>query len=110
MNNITKHIASRIVALLLVVSLFVPAAAKLNHVFSHHKHQVCIDGHTTHIHKIDLDCDFHKFQLNKTFTLNTSLVELFNLQEASLKIISQYNYLSKYQRLHVSLRGPPALI
>ena len=110
MSAIKKHIVFRIFTILLVASLLVPTLVKLTHFFEHHKHVICKGETSTHIHKVDLDCDFHKFQLNKNFTLNNSNLKLFLPQEKTLEIVSQYSYLSKYQRLHFSLRGPPALI
>lgn len=110
MKQIKEHIIFKLITLFLVVIFFAPSAVKFSHVFTHHKHDICIGGNTTHIHKVDLDCEFHKFQLKNNLLLNFSISELFSLQENPLEIISQYRFLSKYQRLHVSLRGPPSLI
>lgn len=110
MIQIKEHIIFKVFTLLIIAALLVPTAVKFTHIFTHHKHEVCKDGNTTHIHKVDLDCEFHKFQLQNNFLLNTSITELFSLQENPKEIISQYRFLSKYQRLHFSLRGPPSLI
>ena len=110
MKQIKEHIIFKLITLVLVLSLFVPTVVKFNHVFVHHTHKVCLDDTTTHIHKVDLDCEFHKFQLNQNFTFNQTYLQLFSPQEKDIEIVSQYNFLSKYQRLHFSLRGPPALI
>lgn len=110
MSQIKEHIVFKIITFSLALMLLVPSAIKFAHIFTHHNHKVCIGGQSTHIHKVDLDCDFHKFQLNQNFTLNNSYIELFSPQEKSLEIVSQYTFLSKYQRLHFSLRGPPSLI
>ena len=96
--------------LALIVALLVPSIIEFSHIFSHHEHKVCMGETSTHIHKVDLDCDFQKFQLNKTFTISNSYSELFSPQELSVKIISQYDFLSSYQKLHFALRGPPSLI
>jgi hypothetical protein len=96
--------------LFIIAVLLVPSVVKFTHVFTHHKHEVCEGGDTTHIHKVDLDCEFHKFQLNNNFTFNNSYSELFSPQVNSLKTVSQYRFLSKYLRLPFSLRGPPSLI
>jgi len=105
-----EHITFKILTLVLIASLFVPSVAKFAHVFSHHEHEVCKNNQTTHIHKIDFDCDFHKFNLNNTFTFTAFNIEFFIAKKESREIISQYNFLSKFQRLQTSLRGPPSLI
>ena len=110
MNHIKEHIIFKIFTLFIIAALLVPSAVKFTHVFAHHKHEVCEGGNLTHIHKVDLDCEFQKFQLNNNFTFDNSYSELFSLQKKSLEIVSQYRFLSKYQRLHFSLRGPPSLI
>ncbi len=110
MNHIKEHIVFKALTLSLVLTLLVPSALKFIHIFEHHEHDVCLGEKTTHLHKIDLECEFHKFQLNKNFTFNFSYLELFSEKTESLQISSQYVFLSKYQRLHFSLRGPPALI
>lgn len=110
MTLIKEHIIFKILTLFLVVTLFAPTALKLTHVFNHHEHKVCIGDDSTHIHQVDLDCDFHKFQLNTNFTVNSFAIKLFTPKEKFIEIVSQYNFLSKYQRLHFSLRGPPNLI
>jgi hypothetical protein len=110
MNINRKHIVFKVLTICMVFTLMFPSAFKLAHVFEHHEHEICIGGDTTHIHQVDLDCEFHKFQLNNNFTFSTTIIELFQVSETSSEIISQYSCLSKYQRLHFSLRGPPSLV
>ena len=110
MNFSKGHLAFNILTILLVVMLLVPSAVKLAHVFEHHQHEVCQDENSTHIHKVDLDCDFQKFQINTNFNQLQTVFELFQVKKYSKKILSQYYFLSKYQRLHFSLRGPPSLV
>ena len=110
MNHIKEHIVFKTLALSLVLTLLVPSALKFIHIFEHHEHEVCLGEKTTHLHKIDLECEFHKFQLNKNFTFTFSYLELFSEEIEILETDSQYVFLSKYQSLHFSLRGPPALI
>ena len=110
MNILKEHILFRLLTILLVITLLIPAAVNLAHVFNHHTHKVCLGEKTTHIHKVDLDCDFHKFNLNHHITFTCFKVAFFIPEELPLKIVSQYNFLSNYQRLHYSLRGPPSLV
>lgn len=97
-------------SLFLVFALLLPAALKAVHVFEHHHHKVCNGDTTTHFHQVDLDCEFQKFQLNHSFTFSPQSIKLFSPEEAPLKNVSQYFFVSEYQRLPFSLRGPPALI
>ena len=110
MNFSKSHIAFKILTMLLVVLLWVPSAVKLAHVFEHHKHEICQGGDSTHIHSVDLDCEFQKFQINTSYTLSKIVFEIFQLKENSKAIESQYIFLSNYQSLHFSLRGPPSLV
>ena len=104
------HIAFKILTMLLVVLLWVPSTVKLAHVFDHHKHEICQGDNSTHIHKVDLDCEFQKFQINNNYTFSKIVFEIFQLKENSKTIESQYIFLSNYQSLHFSLRGPPAFV
>ena len=79
MNFAKEHIAFKILTLLLVVSLVVPSAVKFAHVFEHYNHEVCIGDSTTHIHKVDLDCEFQKFQFNNKFNHSQTVFELFQV-------------------------------
>ncbi|MEL0457003.1 hypothetical protein WJN01_12255 [Flavobacteriaceae bacterium SZ-1-7] len=110
MNDLKKHIVFRVFTLLLVAALLLPASIKMVHIFQHHNHEVCNGDSTTHLHKVDLDCDFQKFQIYNYFTFSDLHFQLFSPTETSEKQVSFYQFLSKYQRLHFSLRGPPVLI
>ena len=110
MNFAKQHITFKILTLLLVVTLLVPAVVKLAHVFEHHKHEICKGGNTTHIHKVDLECEFQKFQINNNFAPSQTVIEIFRTLENFKSIVPQYYFLSKYQRIHFSLRGPPSLV
>lgn len=110
MQQVKKHIVFKLFTLFVATILLVPTAVKFTHAFTHHNHKVCKGYQTTHIHKVDLDCDFYKFKLTNNFIycqFNFDFfIEKFQLQD----IISQYHFLSEYQRLQTSLRGPPQLI
>ncbi|MFL1013202.1 hypothetical protein [Flavisericum labens] len=110
MNDLKKHIIFRAFALFVVAILMLPASVKVIHIFEHHEHKVCNGDSSTHFHQVDLDCEFQKFQLNHNFNLPDQHIEIFSCQEISLKSVSQYFFISEYQRLPFSLRGPPALI
>jgi hypothetical protein len=105
-----QHITFKIFALALVLILLVPTFVKFNHIFAHHKHDICQGEKSTHLHELNTDCDFYKFNLNHVYTFTCYEFNLFIPKEQTLGILSQYQFLSKYQSLHIALRGPPALI
>ncbi|MEL0650286.1 hypothetical protein V6246_02565 [Algibacter sp. TI.3.09] len=110
MNAIKKHIIFKALTVLLALMLFVPAGVKMAHVFAHHHHKVCTDGGKLHIHQVDLDCEFHKFHINNNFSLPDYTFTLFTEKETPTELVSQYRFISEFQQLQASLRGPPVLI
>ena len=107
MNNYKQHISFKIFTLILVASLLLPSAVKLNHAFEDHKHEVCKTNSIDHFHELDLDCEFYKF--NKTnqyfITFNHDISEFVNIDIK--QNFSYYNFLNSHQPLNFSLRGPP---
>lgn len=89
--------------------MFMPSAFKLEHAFSHtnHKHEVCLGEKQSHFHTLDLECEFHKFQLNTAFSIPINNYQFIEKQENYKLIHSQYIFISEFQQLHFSLRGPP---
>lgn len=110
MQKAKEHIAFKIITLMLALLLLVPAGAKFAHIFAHHEHDICKGEKSTHLHEINADCDFYKFKLSNSYTFTFFNVELISTKESTLEIVSQYQFLSKFQRLQTALRGPPALI
>tara|TARA_R110002049_G_scaffold273749_1_gene451572 strand:- start:6184 stop:6519 length:336 start_codon:yes stop_codon:yes gene_type:complete len=111
MNNIKHHIIIKSLSLLLAVLILAPVVHKFSHLFTHHEDDVCSGLiKKEHLHELNLNCDFYKFKLNTTYTITFFNFNLFSPKEKPLKIVSQYQFLSEYQRLQTSLRGPPALI
>ena len=110
MQNVKRHIAFKILSILLLVSILTPSVVKLTHVFENHKHEVCLDAQTTHFHTLDLECEFYKFKVNNTFTFSAFNIEIVATKKAQKPIASQYSFTSYYQPLAFSLRGPPQLV
>ncbi len=112
MNQTKQHIILRITSLLLVITLLVPTAVKFAHILSHHDHthEVCLGKKSAHLHKVDVDCEFYKFQLNNHFLLTVEYD--YNIYTPSnLKALSlTYKFLNNHQQLSFSLRGPPSLV
>lgn len=111
MQAFKQHSIFKTFAFALAFVLLVPTVVKFNHIFAHHKHDICQGEKSTHLHEQNTDCDFYKFKLNNnTYTLVFFEFNLFIEKEQSLNIVSQYHFISKHQRLQIALRGPPALI
>jgi len=107
MRKRSEHNIFKFFAVLIVLVLLVPSFVKIGHVFENHKHEVCLNKATTHFHTLDLECEFYKFKVSSEFTFNTISIESIELTLIQPLITSQYSFISKYQRLHFSLRGPP---
>jgi hypothetical protein len=111
MRNATYKSSIQGIAIALVVAVFAPSAVKLAHVFTHHTHKVCEsnDASKTHLHELDVDCEFYKFKLtNSHFFIpkyKHVLVQNFKseLEDAC------YLYFLPHQQLVSYLRGPPML-
>ena len=94
--------------LLLVAFLITPSIVKTAHALIEHEHLECKAIGQLHIHEVELDCAFQDFNLSPQF--HSTLVEMPQplIIHISNKISSQYTFLSKYQKLHFALRGPPS--
>ncbi|RLD29377.1 MAG: hypothetical protein DRI75_03555 [Bacteroidetes bacterium] len=111
MNNTFKeHIIYKFCIVVLATALLTPSFVKFSHVFEEHIYEVCNNPQKTHFHEIDLDCEFYKFKLNKKFVFASIEFQFLNVVENYKSNSSQYQFLSDYQFLQFSLRGPPQLI
>ena len=104
---IRTHIISKAMVILLSMFLLAPLFVKLNHIFEHHKHEVCKTPNKLHFHNLQLDCNFYYFRLNTNYYQPTEVIEISVLEDIQVTIVSQYKFISHYQRLQFSLRGPP---
>ncbi len=105
-----QHIAFKIAAIVVLLAVLLPSAVQFTHLLEDHKHQVCTDNSSTHMHEIDLDCEFYKFQINPVFSFNTKTITFLKAFKKQSLIASQYHFISDYQKLGFALRGPPQLI
>lgn len=102
------HKVITMISLILVIFLLVPSGVKLAHVFENHEHEVCIDNSTTHLHKIDIDCEFYKFNISNSLIIPTFYYKLNSLVRNLKQINSRlYNFEYNHQPLYFSLRAPP---
>ena len=109
MNYIRQHIIFRGFTLILVLTFLLPSTVKFMHIFENHKHEVCYGESDAHFHTLDIDCEFYNFKLNVPFTLPENPKVLIAYLEIKGTVTTDYSFLSDFQRLHFSLRGPPAI-
>jgi len=110
MQYFKEHIVFKTLTLLLAVTLLVPSVVKLAHIFEHHKHEVCKGGDNTHIHKVELDCEFSKFNINTHYLFYSSYTALIKLILHNKIQPLTYKFLNNHRPLSFSLRGPPVLV
>lgn len=109
MHKFSDHITYKIITCLLVITLLVPTAVKFSHIFLHHHHEICHGEPQTHLHKADLDCNFYKFKLSAPFTIPSITYAFHSIEDNHQNYAGVYSFLSDFQQLHFSLRGPPQL-
>ncbi|OEK08899.1 hypothetical protein A8C32_01090 [Flavivirga aquatica] len=112
MNHIKEHITFKILTLLLAVVLLVPTVVKFTHILTHHdhEHEICSGEKTTHLHEIDLECEFYKFKLNNHYFFSIQFNDLVYVVSYYKLPFLTYKFLNNHQLLSFSLRGPPALV
>ncbi|GAA3589174.1 hypothetical protein GCM10022396_03080 [Flavivirga amylovorans] len=110
MYQIKQHTVFKIITFLLVVTLLVPTVVKFAHVFSHHEHEVCLGEAKTHLHEIDLDCEFYKFKLSNQYLHLFEYDDIINISSYFKIPILIYKFLNNHRQLSFSLRGPPVLV
>ena len=110
MLKIKEHSASKILVVALTIVLVSPLFVKLNHLIEDHKHEVCKTPNTNHFHEIEIDCEFYDFKLNTELKYSFSSEKFPVFKNVTQSIISQYNFISDYQQLQFSLRGPPKMV
>lgn len=109
MSRYKESIIFRSLIITLVITLLVPSFVKLAHAFEDHKHEICITPQKEHFHEFDIDCEFYKFKTSPQIAISFDYFENLDIKTTTAKIISQYQFISDYQRLSFSLRGPPTV-
>lgn len=109
MIALRPHILFKSVTLILVLAFLLPSAVKFLHIFEQHQHEICLGESDAHFHTQDVDCEFYKFKLNNPFTVPHYNVVVLAFSEIESTIPTHYAFLSEFQRLHFSLRGPPSI-
>ncbi|AUC83645.1 hypothetical protein CW733_03880 [Lacinutrix sp. Bg11-31] len=96
--------------MLLLFAVVLPSVVKFAHIFENHKHEVCTNPSDSHFHEVEVDCEFYKFKLNTVFAFEAIPSEVIIVENNHKITKSQYHFISDFQRLPFSLRGPPQLI
>ncbi|MCL8005963.1 hypothetical protein [Gelidibacter japonicus] len=109
MSFLREHILFKSLTLILVLTFLLPSAVKFMHIFETHKHEVCYGESDAHFHTLDVDCEFYKFKLNIPFTIPENLATLIVYPEVPIFNTKEYDFLSEFQRLHFTRRGPPMI-
>ncbi|MEY8849102.1 hypothetical protein AB9K26_09810 [Psychroserpens sp. XS_ASV72] len=97
----------RVAVLAITACLLLPLAVKFSHLFSHHDHEVCLGENQSHLHEIDMDCEFFKFKINHQTTFASFDFQPIEFTDHQKTFDAEYVFLSSFQQLHFSLRGPP---
>jgi len=107
MNKYKESIIFKSLIITLVMTLLVPSFVKLAHAFENHKHEICVKPQKSHFHEYNLDCEFYKFKMSPQTAILVDCYKSSNIKKIGASIISQYQFISNYQQLSFSLRGPP---
>lgn len=110
MRKFSEKISFKIFTFILVFALLMPTGLKFSHIFLHQHHEVCHGETQTHLHNADLDCSFYQFNLSTPFTIPTFEYQFVFTVQNHQNYGEAYSFLSEYQQLHFSLRGPPQIV
>jgi hypothetical protein len=97
-----------VICLLLLAFFCIPSIVKTVHALFEHEHFECAKVGELHLHEVELDCDFHDFNLSPQFYATLEDEQKLEVSPISNKTYTRYSFLSKYQKLHFTLRGPPS--
>ncbi|TVZ28528.1 hypothetical protein JM83_3660 [Gillisia sp. Hel_I_86] len=92
----------------LTFMMLVPSILSFNHVFAHDFNFACNDHSTTHLHQSTLDCEFCNFHPTPVIKFQLFNFDLAEVLLPNKKFFDSYEFLSDFQTLSFSLRGPPA--
>lgn len=102
MNLIQKNFL-----LFLTVTLLIPSAVSLSHIFAHEEDVFCENFIDTHFHKKNLDCELCDLRTVSPIVFVTENLNLYIPQKQTRYFFSHYQFLSDFQKLPFELRGPP---
>jgi hypothetical protein len=92
----------------LTLILLLPSFLNFNHVFAHDPNFACDDHSTTHLHQTTLDCELCDFHPSPIIAFHFFSYELDEVLPPNKIFFNYYEFLSDFQKLSFSLRGPPS--
>ncbi len=110
MRENKPHITFRLAIVILTLALLLPSVVKFSHVFEDHKHEVCKGEFQSHLHEVDLDCEFYMFKLNTTVLFDIANYNYIKVESNQEFISKNYTFLKGHQQRTAYLRGPPVLV
>ncbi len=111
MQRIKQHIITKILTTVLACLLLTPIITEFTHLFSHHKHDICLNEVShDHLHELNIDCHFYDYKITSLYDFQLFKHIIFYPIEVSTSVVSQYYFISKFQRQQTFLRGPPYTI
>ncbi|GGW25860.1 hypothetical protein GCM10007383_08440 [Arenibacter certesii] len=94
----------------MVVLFALPGSIKAKHAMLEHHTFVCKEKGKLHVHEVELECEFHKYNISHFIFPEFKGLDNPIWKTKAMKIADYYQFLSKYQKLHFSLRGPPSVV
>jgi len=104
---VKKDLYLSLASFLLIACMALPSIMKLSHAIHEHQSQSCSEDITLHFHEAEFDCEFQKFKLSQQFYPAIQKFEFYSPISLYDLNSNYYSFLSTYQKLHISLRGPP---
>lgn len=104
-----RDLSLSLAAVLLIICMALPSIMKLAHAIHGHNHQKCTENIALHLHEAGFDCEFQKFKLTQQFYAPLQEFRIFQNTSINERNYNYYFFLSSYQKLHFSLRGPPSV-
>lgn len=99
-----------VIIAIIALALLLPSVIKFSHIFEQHEHVVCLGENQSHLHEIDLDCEFFKFKLNNNFLLDLDAIEIVSNLVLQTLPPQYYIFIIGHQQGTAYLRGPPQYI
>lgn len=94
------------ILVLLSLLVLLPSVVLFAHIFSQHEHNVCSEQQT-HFHAQNVDCDILNYKPTPSFSLEVKAFDVLEIIYQLPSYPETYQFLSDYQKLAFSLRGPP---
>lgn len=104
-----KNLLIGFFSFLLISAILIPSALKFSHFFIEDGHVECNEHLKTHFHESDFECQLFKFHHTHQINFTPEEVTFNIITLPSVQNFNYYNFLSEYQALHFSLRGPPTV-